>query len=250
MTGWPVEDSPLGRVVVAPHMPAGTALFYTTVDFDGRLDTSSASRITAFIRDRFEIDASLTTCRQVHGATVGLAKTLGPIASTWRECDSCDALWSHQVGTALGIKVADCLPVSVVDSEATVVANVHSGWRGTVQKIVAATVEAVTADSRFSAARALTFLGPTIRQCCFEVGEEVVDEFRRAFGEVTPFVDRSAARPHLDVVGVTRSLLTALGIGQDHIYDSGLCTRCDGSMFHSYRRGGKNAGRNLAIVAQ
>ena len=250
MSGWIVENSPLGRVVVAPCTPAGTALFYTTLDFDGRLDATSVPRITAFIRDRFRVDASLTTCTQVHGAAVRLATASAPDASAWRECDSCDALWTGETGAALGIKVADCLPVSMVDSEASVVANIHSGWRGTVQKIVRATIDAVRADSTFSAARSLAFLGPTIRQCCFEVGEEVVDEFRRAFGEVAPFVDRSGSRPHLDVAGLTRSLLIELGVADDHIHDSGLCTRCDGSLFHSYRRGGKNSGRNLAIVAQ
>jgi YfiH family protein len=250
MSEWLVEDSPLGRVVVAPHLPAGSALFYTTIDFDGRLDRASVSRITAFLRDRFGVDASLTTCTQVHGATVRKARALDPLSSPWRECDSCDALWSPEVGTALGIKVADCLPVSMVDSKASVVANVHSGWRGTVQKIVTTTVGAMRAGSPFSPARALAFLGPTIRQCCFEVGEEVVQEFRSAFGDMTPFVDRSGPNPHIDVVAVTRSLLTALGFSGDRIHDSGLCTRCDGSIFHSYRRGRPNAGRNLAIVAQ
>jgi len=206
--------------------------------------------LAAFLRDRFGVEASLTTCTQVHGATIRKARALDPLSSPWRECDSCDALWSPEVGTALGIKVADCLPVSMVDSKASVVANVHSGWRGTVQKIVTSTVGAMRAGSPFSPARALAFLGPTIRQCCFEVGEEVVEEFRSAFGDMTPFVDRSGPKPHIDVVAVTRSLLTALGFAGDRIHDSGLCTRCDDSIFHSYRRGRKNAGRNLAIVAQ
>jgi len=174
-------------------MPAGTALFYTTLDFDGRLDATSVPRITAFLRDRFRVDASLTTCTQVHGAAVRLATASAPDASAWRECDSCDALWTGETGAALGIKVADCLPVSMVDSEASVVANIHSGWRGTVQKIVRATIDAVRADSTFSAARSLAFLGPTIRQCCFEVGEEVVDEFRRL--RVRPDRPPTALRP-------------------------------------------------------
>jgi YfiH family protein len=239
-----------GSVVVAPHRSRGTALFYTTVDFEGRLDPPTVGQITTFIEDRFGIEASLTTCLQVHGATVQPAGPSHPASAAWRECDSCDALWSREIGTALGIKVADCLPVSIVDSEASVLANIHSGWRGTVRRILPVTLDAVSADSSFSVDRAHAFLGPAIRQCCFEVGEEVVAEFQRAFGDVTPFVDRSRPRPHIDVAGLTRSLLTARGFTEDHIHDSGLCTRCDGSLFHSYRRGGKNAGRNLAIVAQ
>src|ERR1043166_5357325 len=64
-----VEHSPFGRIVVASN----AALFYTTRDFDGRLNDTVAARITAFIRDRFGIEASLNTCVQVHGVDVGIA---------------------------------------------------------------------------------------------------------------------------------------------------------------------------------
>ena len=60
-----VEDSALGRVVVANDVPAGFAVFYTTLDFDGRLTHDVAGDVTRFIHDRFGITASLNTCTQV-----------------------------------------------------------------------------------------------------------------------------------------------------------------------------------------
>ncbi|MEA2488660.1 MAG: purine-nucleoside/S-methyl-5-thioadenosine phosphorylase / adenosine deaminase, partial [Acidobacteriota bacterium] len=92
--------------------------------------------------------------------------------------------------------------------------------------------------------------GPTIRVCCFEVGEEVVAEFTAAYEGAERFVDRSHAKPHIDLAALTADVLRHRGFTCDRISDSGLCTRCEGSVFHSYRRDGKGGGRNLQVVAQ
>ena len=64
------------------------------------------------------------------------------------------------------------------------------------------------------------------------------------------FVERSHAKPHVDIPAFTRATLRDRGFADDAIIDTELCTRCEGSIFHSYRREGKGGGRNLAIVAQ
>lgn len=223
---WPVETSAIGRIVVAPDAP----LFYTTVDFPGRLNDASVRQLTGIVRDRFGIEATLASCNQVHSATVVRAPGDG------RECDACDALWTDQNGMALAIKVADCLPVTLIDAE--VIANVHSGWRGAAAGIVAATLDAVPLSP---SARA--YLGPSIRVCCFEVGEEVAERFPK-------HVDRRHAKPHVDLVAFTIDVLRRRGFTDARIFDSGLCTRCEGSIFHSFRRDSTGGGRNLAIAAQ
>lgn len=260
---WNIEPSDVGRIVVPPSLPERFALFYTTVDFDGRLDGGAADRLTAIVRDRFGIDASLSTCTQVHGKrVVGVRRAADggqefvandaaarrpPQAARWSECDSCDALWTSAPNTALGIKVADCLPVTIFDPANRTLANIHSGWRGAAQRITAETLGAMTP---FDASAAHAWLGPTIRACCFEVGEEVVEQLRAAYENADRFVDRSKAKPHVDVAGLTAALLVSRGFAPERVHDSGLCTRCDGSIFHSYRRNGKGGGRNLAIAAQ
>jgi len=235
---WKIEQTEIGRIVVPPSLPDGFGLFYTTVDFDGRLQGDAGARLIRIVRERFGLDATLTTCTQVHGKNVVHAQTAG-------ECDSCDGLWSSDRGTALGIKVADCLPVTIADMSRGVIANVHSGWRGAVQKITAAAIDAIGGVS----ATAQAWLGPSIRVCCFEVGEEVVDQFRESYAEAETFVDRGGAKPHIDLPRLTAALLVERGFAAVNIHDSGLCTRCDGSIFHSYRRDGGRGGRNLAIAA-
>ncbi len=240
---WPIEQSEIGRIVVPPSLPQGFALFYTTVDFEGRLDDEKSARLMRVVRDRFGIDARLTTCTQVHGKNV--VRVEG--GQHWNECDSCDGLWSATAGTALGIKVADCLAVTIADMRHGVIANVHSGWRGAVQKITAAAIDAMTG---IVPADAEAWLGPSIRVCCFEVGEEVADQFRSSYPDAGRFVDRRGAKAHIDLPGLTSALLVGRGFEPGAIHDSGLCTRCDGSIFHSYRRDAKRGGRNLALAAR
>jgi YfiH family protein len=235
---WRIETSILGRIAVPPDVPAGYALFCTTRDFPGRIDHEVADAITSVVREKSGAQTTLTTCTQVHSATVRRAqRELG-----WRECDSCDALWTDEKHVALGIKIADCLPVTLIDPGHGVIANVHSGWRGAEQGITAETLDALARDSAFDSDDALAFLGPSIRVCCFEVGEEVADRFDARF------IDRSRPRPHVDLVAFTHDVLRSRGFTEDRISDSGLCTRCEGSIFHSYRRDGAGGGRNLTIV--
>lgn len=237
---WNFDQTRIGRIAVPPQVPSGFAVFATTRDFDGFLNDESVAALAAVVHERFGLESTLTTCSQVHGATARRAVA----AKEWRECDACDALWSDETGVSLGIKVADCLPISMVDPVQSVVANVHSGWRGAVQNIVSGTVDALERETRFDARDALAYLGPSIRVCCFEVGEEVAERF-------TPqFVDRSRERPHVDLAAYTIDILRARGFNHDHIFDSQLCTRCPGSAFHSFRRDASGSGRNLAVVAQ
>jgi YfiH family protein len=217
----------IGRVIVPAPLPDGFALFYTTADYDGAL----VPELTDILHERFGIAATLETCTQVHSARVQR-----PPASS-----ECDALFTDQRGVALGIKVADCLPVSLCDPAHRVIANIHSGWRGAVQNIVGETLHTLARETAFDGREAYAYLGPSIRVCCFEVGNEVAAQFE------SRFVDRGRGeKPHVDLVKMTEALLRERGVR--NIVDTRFCTRCN-PLFHSYRRD-KKSGRNLAIAAQ
>lgn len=236
---WSIETVPeLGRIAIPTFVPPGFSVFCTTLDFDGRLSEDRARLLTGVVRERFGIESTLATCTQVHGVTVHRVVR----DPAWRECDSCDALWADQRNVSLAVKIADCLPVSMIDADHAVTANVHSGWRGAAQGITAATIDTVLRDSAFDPSSSFAYLGPSIRVCCFEVGEEVAARFD------TRYLDRSHPKPHVDLVAFTTDILRQRGFAEDRISDSELCTRCDGSVFHSYRREGAGGGRNLQIV--
>jgi len=226
---WTIESSPIGRIAVAPN----AAVFCTTRDYDGKLRDD----LTRLIRERFGLDTTLSTCTQVHGVHVERA-------SSGEQARACDALWSDQRGVSIGIKIADCLPVTMIDSAHSIMASVHSGWRGAAQQITSRTLDALQRSSSFDTSAAFAYLGPSIRVCCFEVGDEVAAQFDGAF------IDRTHAKAHVDLPAMTAAMLRARGFAEERISDSGLCTRCEGSLFHSYRRDGSSGGRNLQIVAQ
>lgn len=243
-----VVDSRLGRIVVPRDAPRNAFLFWTTRDFDGRLDAETVPLILAAVGETGGRADRLETCRQVHGTT---SVEVTALEDGWSECSDCDALWTGQSRIALGIKVADCLPVSIIDSSADgVVINAHAGWRGAAAGIVTKTIRQARPDGFVPGDDVQAWLGPSIRACCFEVGEEVVEAFGLSHSYTEEYVDRSRAKPHLDLAGLVKRSLIEEGIGEDRIRDSGLCTRCPDSLFHSYRRSGPRAGRNLAVAGR
>jgi YfiH family protein len=222
LPGFSIEPSPLGRIVVAPEVPEGHRLFYTTRDYDGAI----GEELRAYVGSDIE------HCKQAHGCGVRRPRRRSDSGGMAAALQTCDALWSD-VPAALAIKVADCLPVSLIGER--FIANIHAGWRGAARNIVDVTLDAVGIPDA-------AWLGPSIRVCCFEVGEEVAAQFPEEF------VARGKAKPHVDIAGYVAARLRARGVARVH--DSGLCTRCDGSIFHSYRRDGPGGGRNLAILAK
>lgn len=165
----------------------------------------------------------LVLARQVHGSDLldvprGGSGVLG----------RADGLVSRVPGPVLGLLTADCAPI-VVAGDASV-AVLHGGWRGLVAGIVERGLAAVDRAQR-------AWVGPTIRACCYEVGEEVVDAFRRRGLPVSG--DRR--------VDPARAAATVLQDGGVEVAVSDVCTACDPSYF-SYRRDG-TTGRQGAFAA-
>ena len=179
----------------------------------------------------------LRTIRQVHGKAVWRAATMPAGAEG-------DALWARAGDGPLvvGVLTADCVPVLLADRSGTAVAAIHSGWRGTVQDIVGATVAALAADG-VDPADLVAAIGPCIEAAGFEVGEEVAREFAPAF------VRRDlGARPHVDLVAAVRAQLVAAGVPEKAIDRVGGCTWADPGKYFSYRRDGAGIGQMLAFV--
>lgn len=132
-------------------------------------------------------------------------------------------------GLAALVFVADCLPVALAGPKG--VAMVHAGWRGLAGGILAAGAEAVEANA--------AAVGPGIGRCCYEVGEEVLDPFRR-------LGDGIAAGRMLDLPEVARRLLAQAGV--ERIELAGLCTSCEEELFFSHRRDHGQTGRQAGVA--
>jgi polyphenol oxidase len=247
MNSWTVRPTGIGRVIVPAPMDARTIVFWTSGDFSGYLDDGALGRLLDVIGELRRGRANLSTCEQVHGTT---ATRVDLPSAEWSECSRCDALGSTSRDVALAIKVADCLPVSIVDADQGFVVNLHAGWRGAAAGIASGTLDELAASGFRPSPSTRVYLGPSIQLCCFEVGEEVVDAFRARNPDADRFVDRTLGpKPHLDLAGLVTEELRRNGVNLENIWNGGLCTRCEGSIFHSYRRSGPSAGRNLAVAA-
>jgi YfiH family protein len=184
---------------------------------------------------------------QVHGAAV---KTLQ--GSDRRDVVlglQADALVANQAPAAVGVRVADCLPLLLADPVTGAVAAVHAGWRGAEAGVVRAALDAVLRFPGVLAQNLVAAIFPHIRSCCFEVGNDVAGRLQAVCPD-TPVVSRTGGtKPHVDLASVVRAQLASAGLASERVQDVPGCTRCDPTRFFSYRREGEIAGRHLAAIA-
>ena len=183
--------------------------------------------------------AQLQATRHVHGTDVW--KVGDP------EVAECDGLVCDRVGPVLGAFAADCIPILFADPIARVIGAAHAGWRGTVGG-VAANVVARMVELGSKPANIRVALGPSIGACCFEVGPEVVEQFRAAFGDVPGMVVTGPNKDHIDLRVASRTVLERAGIAPDHLDDRPPCTRCEADRFFSYRRDGREGGVHMGFI--
>jgi YfiH family protein len=146
-----------------------------------------------------------------------------------------DGMVTRMPGFALGITTADCGPVLFADAKAGVIGAAHAGWRGALSGVIEATLaamETLGAGRR----RTIAVLGPMIRQDAYEVGPELVEQFRRADRANERFFRPAERNGHalFDLPGYLRTRLVAAGVGE--VADLGLCTYANEERFYSYRR--------------
>jgi len=192
----------------------------------------------------------LVTAKQIHSAEV---RSVRDAEDARRDPVAGDALTAHLPRTLLAVQTADCLPVLIVDERQRAFAAVHAGWRGTLARIVARTVERMQQvyDSRPEELRAA--LGPAIGACCFEVGPEVIEAFRREFSDAEELISQPQenGKGHLNLNRANIKQLLEAGLGADRISDSALCTYCLNDLFFSYRRergAEQHVGRLMGVV--
>jgi YfiH family protein len=145
---------------------------------------------------------------------------------------------------AVGVRVADCVPVLVADPVSGDVAAIHAGWRGVVGGVLRAGVEQLFAGggARGARAGAIAAIGPCIGACCFEVGREVA-------AQVGFVVREEGDKAFVDLRAAVRAQLRGLGLEDARIEEVAGCTKHEPERFHSFRRDGANSGRMLAAIA-
>lgn len=152
-----------------------------------------------------------------------------------------DGLVTQQIGHALMMMTADCLPIVLGNQQGTEVANLHAGWRGLANGIVENTI------SEMSTAPTWAWLGAAISQPCFEVGEEVKIAFCEKYPELSnAFKDSLNDKKYqADLYAIARCILNKQGVNQ--VLGGEKCSFLDNQKYYSYRRNAKT-GRMATFV--
>ncbi len=179
---------------------------------------------------------------QVHGTDIliysspesAAAAATGPLRSG-------DAMITDIPGLALAIQVADCQAILVYDATRKVVANIHSGWRGSVRNIVGKTVAAMERRFGCRGRDMVAAIAPSLGPCCSEFinyRSEIPEEFWK-------YKD---SRNCFDFWKISHDQLETAGLRPGNIQSGGMCTRCRTDYFYSYRGAVGNTGRFGAVI--
>jgi YfiH family protein len=174
--------------------------------------------------------------KQVHGDVIRKVESFG-------NCGESDALITTQKNLGLAISSADCPAIFIYDSVQKVIAAVHSGWRGTEKKILKKTILQLKENYLSDPSNLVCYIGPSISQKNYEVGEEVASKFDKSFVRV------SKNKFYLDLAGANLQMLIDSGVNKNNIQISGLCTFEYENLLHSYRKYGLESGRALGVIA-
>lgn len=155
-----------------------------------------------------------------------------------------DGLISATPREIVGVRVADCLPLLLVDPVRKGVAAVHAGWRGSASRIAFLAVEQMREAYGSLPQDLEALIGPCISAARYEVGEEVASHFDEA--AVLRGPDRP--RPHVDLAAANRLQLEEAGLPAQSIHGAVHCSFGEAERFHSHRRDGEAAGRMLAFI--
>lgn len=211
--------------------------------------SSDQAEIVAMNRDRvadaMEVAAdNLVTVHQVHSAT---AVTL---TNRPEDRPRADAIVTTTPGLAIAVLTADCQPVLFADRESGVIGAAHAGWRGALDGVLEATIDAME-EAGAQRDRINAVIGPTISQRAYEVGQEFLERFLDEDpSSARFFINGVEGRYLFDLPGYGLMRLRGAGIGSAEW--TRHCTYGDDQRFYSYRRtthrGEADYGRLISVI--
>lgn len=149
---------------------------------------------------------------------------------------TCDGLITNEKNIALAVMVADCIPILLYDRKNHVIAALHAGRAGAFKNIVGVCIEKMKVNFNTNPTYIKAWIGPSIKECCYEVGGEILRESMEKF----PLYVKNG---FLDIRGIIKEQLQSFDA---EVKDISICTNCDADYF-SYRRD-KKTGRFAGII--
>lgn len=163
-----------------------------------------------------------------------------------------DGLITNEPNVVLATFYADCVPLYFVDPVSKVIGLSHSGWRGTVADIASETVRLMTEIYGSKPENILAAIGPSICQDCYEVSEDVIEQFRVKYdrslwGQL--FYRKENGKYQLNLWEACRQNMLGAGILPEHIEVTDLCTCCNPEILFSHRASQGRRGNLAAFLS-
>lgn len=155
-----------------------------------------------------------------------------------RDYSDIDGFVTNQPGVILATFYADCVPLFFVDPVKKAVGLSHSGWRGTVNKIGAVTIKKMQKLYGSNPKDIIAAIGPSICQECYEVSEDVIEQFRENFDSDVQkeiYYKKENGKYQLNLWKANEQIFKEAGILSEHIFVTDLCTCCNSQALYSHR---------------
>lgn len=166
-----------------------------------------------------------------------------------------DGLVTNLKGVLLTSILADCQGLLLYDDNKKVIGSIHSGWKGTLNRIGCNAIELMKKEYGCNVEDIQVYMTPSILKCCFEIEDDVKEQFVNEFTDINindyislGDIKEGKQKYFLDTVGVNKSVLINMGIKEENIELPTLCSKCNNTIMHSHRGDGPQAGRNIAFI--
>ena len=170
-----------------------------------------------------------------------------------KEYDATDGTITNQKNIILVTTNADCILLLFFDPVKKVIANVHSGWRGTLQRISVEIVKKMKNDYNSNPKDIICCICPSIRKCHFKVHKDVQEPYCNEFKDLKKIDKLIVPVPNedrwsIDTVEINKIILKEAGLKEENIIDSKICSVCHSDLIHSYRVEKKGYGLGTALI--
>jgi len=165
-----------------------------------------------------------------------------------------DGLVTNKKDLILATTNADCILLLFFDPVKKVIANTHSGWKGTLQRISVKTVKKMVDEFGCNPENIICCICPSIRKCHFEVDKDVKEMFEKEFNdiELNQIIEEKGQNEkfNIDTVLINKVILKNEGLKSENIIDSGICSVCNSNLIHSFRVEKEGYGLATAIIGR
>ncbi len=167
-----------------------------------------------------------------------------------------DGIITQKPNLILSTTNADCILLLFFDPVTKTIANIHSGWKGTLQRISVKTIKKMEHECGCKPENIICCICPSIRKCHFEVDMDVKKLFEKEFkdlniNENTDIMEKQKDKEkwNIDTVLINKIILEHIGLKKENIIDSGICSVCNSDLIHSYRVEKQGYGLNTALIS-